>query len=497
MKKTDLLIVSLLIAIVLIIFYPIFFARYVYTDEAVQLWFYRKGSGYQMFAGQGRYITEKMFQWLFSSIHTISQISYLRIFSLSGWIVCIPLWYYVIKSIVAKEGLPVPLTFFSLVYMIAMPPFAMYISWASVMELFLANTTGLLSGYFLYSGLRYNQGKISFSYLYIFLSIFFGCISLFTYQNGFGCFLLPFLLQLMASPRAIKRIVIAIGFYFLIYVVYYALFHLLLAMNNMQASERTGLHINIGNKLPFFIARPLGSAFHFTYLFNEKSRGGFIVYVLFAVAWLLVYIFRQRQKRSTLIDCLKYLLVVFCLLGLIYLPSLIVKENYASNRTLFALNLGVFFLVAENLLSIIKSSRTTNAVIAIVSLMFVVNAWFNFNKQYLQPVVKEYAQTRAFIEANYHPGIDTVLFLRPPEDFFVKKYGITRSWDEFGVPSTFFDWTPEFLVKQVVLENTGNRDLAAKIVVKTSLVKDELLQSNDSLSQKQMIIDGPLILSKD
>ena len=497
MKKTDLLTVTLLITIVLIIFYPIFFARYVYTDEAVQLWFYRKGSGYQMFAGQGRYITEKLFQWLFSSIHTISEISYLRIFSLLGWIFCIPVWYFAIKSIVAKEGLPSQLTFFSLVYLIAMPPFATYISWASVMELFLANTTGLLSGYFLYTGVRYGQEKISFSYTHIFLSILFGCISLFTYQNGFGCFLLPFLLQLIAKPGAIKKMAIAVGVYFLIYVIYYGAFQLLLMLNHMQASERTGLHINVGNKLPFFIARPLGSAFHFTYLFNEKSIAGFVVYIFFASAWLLVYIFRQRKKDSKLIDCIKYLLIVFCTLGLIYLPSLIVKENYSSNRTLFALNLGVFFLVADNLLSVIKSEKTKNAAIVIVSLLFVVNAWFNFNKQYLEPVAKEYAQMRNFIETKYHPGIDSVFFIRPPEDFFVKKYGITRSWDEFGVPSTFFEWTPEFLVKQVVFEKTGDRNTAEKLVVKTSLVKEELLKTGDSVSQKAMIIDGPLILSHD
>ena len=46
MKKADFLNLSLLIAIVLAVFYPLFTARYAYTDELVQLWNYRKGSGY-------------------------------------------------------------------------------------------------------------------------------------------------------------------------------------------------------------------------------------------------------------------------------------------------------------------------------------------------------------------------------------------------------------------------------------------------------------------
>lgn len=495
MKKTDLLLVTGLIAIVLIIFYPIFFTRYVYTDEAVQLWLYRKGSGFQMFSGQGRFITEKLFQWLFSSIDTINQISYLRVFSLMGWLVCIPAWYFVIKTIVQKEKLPAHLTFFSLVYLVTMPPFALYISWASAMEMFLANTAGLLSGYILYSGMRYNSGNFSISYKHVLFSVIAGCISLFTYQNGFGCFLLPFVLQLIAAPKATKKILIAIGIYLFIYVVYYVAFKFLLVINHMQASERTGLHINVGNKLLFFIARPLASAFHFTYIFNEKSAAGFVIYIFLAAAWLLAYIL--QHKKSGFADCGKYLLLVFCVLGLAYLPSLIVKENYASNRTLFALNLFVFFLFAHNMTAIIKDVRVKKAITVAVSLLFVVNAWYNFNKQYLRPIGKEYAQIRSFIESRYHPGIDSVFFVRPPEDFFVKKYNITRSWDEFGVPSTFFEWTPEFLVKQVVFEKTRDRSTADKLVVKTSLVKEDLLKTADSSSQRVMIINGPAILATD
>jgi hypothetical protein len=39
MKKKDSLIILALIAIAIFIFYPLFFSEYLYTDEAVQLWF--------------------------------------------------------------------------------------------------------------------------------------------------------------------------------------------------------------------------------------------------------------------------------------------------------------------------------------------------------------------------------------------------------------------------------------------------------------------------
>jgi len=189
-----------------------------------------------------------------------------------------------------------------------------------------------------------------------------------------------------------------------------------------------------------------------------------------------------------LANYLKPFAVTICILVFIYLPSLIVKENYASNRTLFALNLAVFFLVANTLLTAIKKYRARLAAVVVLSSVFVANAYYNFTRQFLKPVKTEYRTVRAFIETNYHPGIDTVYFIQPHEDFFVRKYGITRSWDEFGVPSTFFNWVPEFFVKQVIFEKTGNRKVAEKIITKQWADKQQFSDSSHP-SQNAMVID--------
>ncbi|MBS1574407.1 MAG: hypothetical protein JST09_03805 [Bacteroidetes bacterium] len=138
-------------------------------------------------------------------------------------------------------------------------------------------------------------------------------------------------------------------------------------------------------------------------------------------------------------------------------------------------------------------------ILTILSLVLVVNAWYNFNKQYLQPVAKEYNDVRKFIESKYQEGIDTVYFIRPSEDFFVKQYNITRSWDEFGVPSTFFEWTPEFLVRQVILEKTGKREIAEKLSIKSWPGEENYKISvpvTDTLSSKKMVVNVGEILSK-
>src|SRR5213075_733504 len=109
--------------------------------------------------------------------------------------------------------------------------------------------------------------------------------------------------------------------------------------------------------------------------------------------------FDFRLSRLSLINYLKPFAFSIFLLVLIYLPSLIVKENYASNRTLFV-------LVGNTMLIAIKKYRSRLTVVTILSFLFVANAYYNFNRQFLAPVKNEYRQVRAFIEQGYHPGIN-------------------------------------------------------------------------------------------
>jgi hypothetical protein len=175
--------------------------------------------------------------------------------------------------------------------------------------------------------------------------------------------------------------------------------------------------------------------------------------------------------------------------ALVYLPSLIVKEIYSSNRTLLALNMAVFFLVANTVLHTVKNHRLQSGVVSIISFLFVINAWYNFNKQFLAPVKEEYRQVRSFIESHYGASIDTVYFIQPGWDFFEKKYGVTRSWDEIGVPSTYPDWVAEFFVKQVVFEKTGDRAAAERLIIKRWSSDKDFLNSSPPLSQQVMLVN--------
>jgi hypothetical protein len=223
----------------------LFYSEYAYTDEFVQLWLYKKGTNFQMFLVQGRYVTDKLFQWLFGNANTIHDITTIRFVFFFRWIVCLPAWYWILKKVVAKEKLQVLLVFFSILYLICSPPFSIYVQWASCLEHFIAYTAGLISGYVLYSCFRDQNEKTPTRILGGAGCIFFGVISLFTYQNGFGSFFLPFVIYLAAKPKNIRIILIGIIFCFLIYGIYYFLFKYNLRANNLEAVERTNISIDL------------------------------------------------------------------------------------------------------------------------------------------------------------------------------------------------------------------------------------------------------------
>lgn len=471
--------------IILVLFYPLFYTHYFYTDEITQLRHFRKGANFHMFAIQGRYLTDSLFSSLFSTIDNIRQITGLRLFSLVGWMVAVPVWYMILAKVARQEQLSRRLPFFTVLYLVASPPFCVGVSWASCMELFIANTAGLMAGYSLYAGIKYvasspdvTHKRMELSPRAIAWTLLWGIISLFTYQNGFGCFLLPFLLHLLSKKEWSRTITTAIGFYFFTFLLYYAMFRWQMQLWHINADGRTGLTQDPLNKIAFFFGRPLAGAFRFTYIVRENSPAGEGLSVCILLAWLLLNFFLLRSRSISF--RLRYGVGLFTFLGLIYLPSLVVKENYASNRTLLGLDMAVFLLVFTALLELLRAEKYKWSMAVLLGTFFVINAGYNFRYQFLAPVKKEYDQVRNYIETQHHAGITNIAFIRPPEQLFQKKYGINISWDEFGVPSTFREWIPEDFVRQVIWEKTGSKAATDSLIITNWADKQAYLRAGPS-----------------
>lgn len=494
MKQKDYLLLGIIFLVALIIFYPVCFTDYVYTDEIIQLWNYRPGSGFNMYGIQGRWIPELLLSRLYSAIDTVHQITYIRVLALLIWFICIPVWYSIMKRIVGKEPAYEYLPFFTCLYLVTGLPFAVSVQWATCMELSIANTAGLLSGALLYLTIRDKENTWRIPVAAGVGAAASGLLSLFTYQSGFGSFLIPFLFHYISPYTTQKERVLIKGlvFYFLMYAVYYPLFKLILVIGHLESDARTGIHIDLFNKLQFFYSQPLKRAFWFNVIVNDENKLARAIYKILLVGWMVLAFVRFGKKNWP--DAVKYIAAGLFVFMISYLPSWVVKENYSSNRTLPALNMCVWVVCAEMVLFLLKNipARLTTGIAVACALIAL--GWYNFRKEFLQPVHEEYIAVRNFIQKNYNPGIKTVYFIKSPEDAFRKKYHIQSSMDEFGVPSTLVDWVPDNFTRQMVYEKTGNRQIADQLVIKFWPDMESFTASGETVPVGGLLVNAPAII---
>jgi hypothetical protein len=493
MQRKDFYLCGILLLVAVVIFYPVLYTDYVYTDDVVQLWNFKFGVDFKMYGGQGRWIPEWLLSGLYAAIDTVHEVNYIRTLSLIIWLVCIPVWYVVIKRLAAKLPAYEYLPFFTCLYLITSLPFAVSVQWATCMELSVGNTAGLLSGAVLYFGIR---DKERFSVVPLTAALGAGVLaqlSLFTYQSCFGCFLLPFLFHYVSRYTVKKDIVLAKGlaFYLLMYAIWYGLFKLSLVLGHVTSDPRTGLYLNIPRKLAFFFAQPLRRAFWFNVVVNNNNKPATAVYLALLAGWMgLAFMrFRDQPKRQAF----QYMACVLVVFGFSYLPSLVVRENYSSNRTLLAIDMCVWIVCAETLflLQHITVRKIAGITIACVLVLL---GFYNFRRQFLQPVHEEYVAVKKFIQQQYTENIKTVYFIKAAGDAFQKKYHIQSSMDEFGVPSTFADWVPEDLVRQLVLEKTGSSQKAQALVITYWPDMESFVASGQVLTGNSMLVNVPAII---
>lgn len=496
MQRKDFYLLSFLFLVVLLIFYPLFYTDYIYTDEVNQLWLYRPGSGFSMFAAQGRWITELLISKSFEAVDSVHGITYIRIFALLMWLACIPVWYVIIKRIAAQGPGYEYLPFFTCLYLVTSLPFSITVQWASCIELPIANTAGLLSGAIWYVKIR-DKRTWAIPIVAGLGAVVAGLISLSAYQSGFCCFLIPFLFHYISAYTTGKDLVFVKGlaFYFFVYVVYFVLFKAYLAVNHVNSDPRTGIYLNPFDKLQFFFSHPLKRAFWFNIIVDENNKQARAIYKVMFVGWMVLAFVRFGKKNW--LSAVKYIAAVLVVFMFSYLPSLVVKENYASNRTMLAINMCVWIVCAEMVMYFLKNIPARRITAISLTGVLMIAGWYNFNKQFLQPVREEYQAVKNYVQQHYNNNITTVYFIKASEDAFRNKYHLQSSMDEFGVPSTFFEWVPENLVQQMVFEITGNRKTAEQLTVKHWSDMESFTKSGDTLTTDILLVNVPDLINPD
>jgi hypothetical protein len=492
--RKDFYLLGFLWLLMLLIFLPLFYSHYIFMDEALQIWGYRSVPGYYMLIDEGRWLTEVLEKWFFKFTDTVRDVTYVRLVSLFGWMFCLPIWYAVIKRLVAKVPAYEYLPFFFCLYLVTSLPFIVSVQWATCLQFFIADTAALLSGIVVLNGIYWENRKFRMSVPAALASLGLGLISLFLYQGAFACFLVPFLLYFInqANTRKDAMLIAGLVFYFFINAVWFVLYKLSFTFifTDIPVDPRNALYIHPWEKFKFFMARPLERSFRFTLLTHEDSQVSKVYYPLMLGVLVILAVVRFGRQQA-----IKYLAAVGGIFVLSYLPALLIQESFASNRTLMALNLCVFLVCLEMALWYISNKIVLQIAGIAMICFFAICARYNFQHVFLKPIVAETAALKTFFKQHFNSGIQTVHFIRPSEDFMAEKYGVNRSMDEFGVSSSCWDWVPDPLTRQFIYEATGNRQQAAGVVVKQWANKEAYLKAGESLNSSILLVDVPAIMA--
>jgi hypothetical protein len=166
---------------------------------------------------------------------------------------------------------------------------------------------------------------------------------------------------------------------------------------------------------------------------------------------------------------------------------MIATENFPSYRTLIAFNLAVFIMVSESLLSTFQREKGRQIFSWMMGLWLVLTALYNFNFQYINPLRKEYKVLRNFMQTHYRKRVKTVYFIRADKFLFSKEFHTRVYRDEFGAPSTYRDWVPEPIVKQMIFEITKDRMVAEQVQVIQ-------FENAESFNRSRPVLDSTVVV---
>src|ERR1700748_3320473 len=105
-------------ALFLLIYFQIFYADFAYLDDIYQLWHNNSNANFIMFHSQGRWLSGLLFQNLFSSISSVAQLKWLRVFSLVGWMLTTAVFAIIFRKWVQRLNLSSMTWWLSAVYVV-------------------------------------------------------------------------------------------------------------------------------------------------------------------------------------------------------------------------------------------------------------------------------------------------------------------------------------------------------------------------------------------
>jgi hypothetical protein len=517
--NTRLLFWGMLSLYFLFLAYEVLHSDYLFTDEAFRLWQNSNRLDVILdFHSQGRAFGGMMCSWVFEQCHKVTDVKYIRLFSLAECLVFVLVLYGSLKRL-QRRLLPAvsnELIYLSVSLVAASLSVANWIGWAVSTIIFIPAILSVVAGTILFESMERDPVKARFPRLLPLLAVILLSVAgLFFYQTPCSFLLLPFFLAFLTGAvpaaggdRSFKIICWGVLIYLIILAIYLGLFRLGLLWTKMLPSDRTVLASSLTERLSFFFGYPMNQAFNGNLFFDVRSIVSQLIFPVLFLVWAVV-VFRSSRKgansgplrlagqsgaagRPVIPGKIRHMISLRYILGLMafwvlgFLPQLAGHEAYAPYRTMLVMTLLVFLTLVYAVLSLLHSPRgrmlfTFTMVVALLG-----KGAYNYKVYLADPLGKEYNVIRQELRAHYNEHIQEIVFIRPHGDGFEASQGIRSYKDEFGQPSTNKDWTPDPLMRQLVYELTGSRQQAAALKVTQCSVDD--FHDNSSFHKEGVLL---------
>lgn len=475
---------------------------YLFTDEAFMFWHQPDHHlTFKIWVSIGRILSGFVKDWMFGVSKTVADIKYIRFCTVLQCFLATLSLSYVLRRL-QKSGLAFSdwLIYCTVAFFAASLSSLVLIGWAVCTDFFIPIILSLFAGLLLYESLvkdasRQKQGRPlpMIPAARLCLAMLLGIASLFIYQTMYPFILLPFygLFLLRRDGRLTRSMLAALCFFFAVLGLYFLLFQWSLKATGVSSANRTNLGFDPLGRLSFFFSFPLNQAFNINAFFFPRSVLSQAIMPVLLLAWVLYTFLTRRGQTMTNI---RYLAGLFVWWMLGYLPQLIAQESFGPYRTMIVFSIMVFLMMGDVVFTLVKEERSRRILTAVVVLVLLIRGGYVYKNYIADPLAYEYRILRGNIRDHYTAGTREVVFILAREDGFQTSFGVGPQKDELGMPSTYKDWAPEGLVKQIVTEMTGNRAVAEAL--KVDVLPGLAAVSDPSLLKdpKVLVIDMPALM---
>ena len=457
------------------IIYQISQSAYAHSDDAWTLW-HNPEPGVMLWywGGMGRVFAGYMQHQLFSLIGVLEDLKYIRLLGCLGWMSCTALFYWLLDRSRLFD-------FWTTILCVAC--FA-----SSFFLLILVGWSAQVLS-FIPALLCLSAAPLLYERKYIPLALLVGVISLFFYQVFYPYILLPYYFSYLKNKdgKFTRPMLMGLFYFFLGLVIYFGLWQLIMHLAGQHSHPRTALEFHPLEKLGFFFSPPMNQAFNVSFFFNTGSAISQAVFPVLFAAWLL---FEFLYRKNPWPVRARYVLglIVWWMIG--YLPCLIAKEDFAPYRSMAVLGPMVFVMMADIFSTLVKTERKRQTLVISLTILLLVRGDYVYYAYLSHPLTAEYKAIRKEVTHRYTPDITKVVFVRADEEGSLPHFGVHHYKDEFGMPSTYKDWTPEPLVKQIIYELTGSRQRAEELKVMTYRTVSEIPDRKDTNDPHVLFIDA-------